>query len=62
MQILEQVEDHLAGSIIEITGGLIGQQDARIASQGSGQSNALLLSSRKFPRTVRGAVLQSNFI
>ena len=45
VQIRQNIEDHFAGTKIEIAGGLIGEQDRRAAHQSPGQDDALLLSA-----------------
>ncbi len=56
VQILEQRNNHFAGPEIQIAGRLVGEQDARVAGQSTGQSDALLLSARQFSRAMGGPV------
>ena len=57
VQVCEQRDDHFARPEIQVAGGFVGEQDGRIANQGPGNSDPLLLSSRKFARAVCGTVL-----
>jgi hypothetical protein len=52
VQIAEQGNDHFASPEIEIAGGLVSEQNTRVANERSCQSDPLLLSARKFSRTV----------
>jgi hypothetical protein len=49
---LEQRNDHLARPEIQVAGGLVGEQNARVANERPGQSDPLLLSARKFSRAM----------
>ncbi len=46
VQILQQGNDHFARPEVQIPGRLVGEQNRRVTSQGSGNGNALLLASR----------------
>ena len=48
----EQIEDRLAVHGIEISGGLVGEDDLRIVHQGPADGNALFLSTRELVREV----------
>ena len=39
-------EDKLRSGVIEIPGGLVGQQETRLADQGAGERDPLLLATR----------------
>src|SRR5581483_6569880 len=62
VQVLKQGNDHFAGPEIQVPGRLVSKQYGMITGQGSGNSDALLLTSRSFSRAVCGAVLETNFI
>ena len=50
--------DAAAGFLIEIAGGLVGQQNRGIHHQCTGQGNALLFTTREFAGFVRTAILK----
>ncbi len=52
MQSEQELDDHLAGLSIQIPGGFIGKQNPRLANEGTGQGDTLLLTSRKLHRIV----------
>jgi hypothetical protein len=45
VQVVKQGNDHFARPEIQVTGGLIGEQNRRVTGQGSSDSDALLLPS-----------------
>ena len=55
---LEQRHDLVAGALVEVAGGLVGQQHAGALDQRPGDSDALLLPAGQFGRQVPGAVGQ----
>src|SRR5690242_15153393 len=61
MQASDQIENRVRGAGIEISGGLIGQQQLGPGDQGASQSHSLLLSAGKLSGTVMAALLQSHF-
>ena len=60
MQPGDQFENGLGGPAIQVTGGLIGQQELRLGDERTGQSHTLLLAAGKLSRTVMPATLKSN--
>ena len=46
----EQVDDRLAGGLVEIAGRLVGHQDGRVRHDGAGDRDALLLAAGKLRR------------
>jgi hypothetical protein len=52
MQSEEELNDHLAGLSIQIPGRFIGKQNPRLANEGAGQGDTLLLTPRKLHRIV----------
>ena len=55
----QQIDDLLAGGLVEIAGRLVGDQDRRIGRQRAGQRDALLLAAGQLRRIVRAAVRPS---
>ena len=55
---LEQGEDLVAGGRVEVAGGLVRQDDRRLAHQGPGDGDALALAARELARPVAAAVPQ----
>ena len=45
MELEDQVDNAFTGCAVEITGGLVGEQDGRVWRQGSGDGHALLLAA-----------------
>src|SRR5580704_5774244 len=56
----QQLEHMPAILAVQVTGGLIGQQNRRTDHEGARQSNALLLAARKLDRIVIAAVWQTH--
>ena len=56
MQFAQQIHNLLAILRVEVSGGLIGQQDGRITRQRAGHRNALLLTARELRRIVLDAM------
>jgi hypothetical protein len=52
MQILEQGDDHLARPEVQVAGGLVSEQDARVSGQGSSEGDSLLLATRQLSRAM----------
>ena len=50
MQLLEQREDGLPGGLVEVAGGLVGQDDGRLPDQGAGDRHPLPLPDRDLGR------------
>ncbi len=60
VQLLEQIEDLLAGVGVQRAGRLVGQDDIRPVDQGAGDGDALLLAAGEFVGAVVGAVAQAD--
>ena len=58
----EQIENHLPGSLVQISRWFVSQQQRRIAGEGARDGNALLLSSGEFPGPMIRAVTQSDLL
>ena len=56
VQLLEQVHHRLAVLRVEVAGGLVGEQDRRLAADGARHGDALLLAARELAGQVLGAV------
>jgi hypothetical protein len=48
----EKVDDHPAGPRVELSGGLVGEEEFRTVRQGPGDSDALLFATRELIRTM----------
>ena len=55
MQLLEQREDGLPGGLVEVAGGLVGQDDRRLPDQGAGDRHPLPLADRDLGRVALAA-------
>ena len=53
MQLLENIEDDILIRLIQVTGGLVRQDDLRVIDQRSRDADALLLAARELAGTVR---------
>src|SRR5689334_24654944 len=62
MQVLEQAENLFAGSGIEIAGGLVRQENGRVACQGAGEGHTLLLAPGKFAGPMVRPFLESDLV
>ena len=58
----EQIENHLPGTLVQIPGWLVGQQERGIAGEGARDGNALLFPSGEFPGSMVRAVTQSDLL
>ena len=56
VQLAQQVHDRFAVGRIQVSGGLVRQQNQRIAAQRARHGHALLLAARKLRRVVLHAV------
>jgi hypothetical protein len=61
MQPRDQLEDRFRCAGIEISGGLVGQQDFRLSDERSGQGDALLFTARKLSGPVMRTLFQAYF-
>ncbi|HSJ98100.1 MAG TPA: hypothetical protein VLC53_13550, partial [Myxococcota bacterium] len=58
---LEQQLDHvLAGGRVEVAGGLVGEQQPRLAHEGARHRDALLLAAGELARIVAEALAQAD--
>jgi hypothetical protein len=62
VQSLHQLKNHDCVSLIEISGGFIGQQQGRFLHKSASYRHALLLPSGQLPRTLRGSCFQADFL
>ncbi len=52
VQPLHQIENRLCVALVQVSGGLIGQQHPRVTDQSPSDGYPLLLAAREFPRAV----------
>src|SRR5699024_7811437 len=57
---LQQRHDRLAGGYVESPGRLVGKDDARLAHEGTGDSDALLFTARKIAGQGIGTIGQTH--
>ena len=62
VELLEHLEDFLAGAGIEVAGRLVGEEHPRPVDQRSGDGHALLLAAGKLRRLVVDAVRQADLL
>src|ERR1017187_4208006 len=62
VQLLQQLENHLAGPEVQVAGRLVGQQNAGFSNKRTGQHDALLFPARQFTRAVRCPRLQPHLM
>ena len=60
VQLAEQVEHDFLVLLVEVAGGLIGQNQLRVVDQRAGHAHALLLAAGELAGQVVGAVLQAD--
>jgi ABC-type uncharacterized transport system permease subunit len=60
VQFEQQGGHHVSGCLIEVAGGLVAQQQQRLADEGAGQGYALLLAAGKLGGAVVEAVAQTD--
>ena len=56
LEALEQAEDGLGRGLVEIAGGLVGEQDGGFGDEGARERDALLLAARELARAMPGAI------
>ena len=61
MQPLHQLKNGHCISLVQVSGGFIGQQKGRLLHQSAGDCHALLLSPGQLPRTLVNSRFQANF-
>ena len=57
---LEQRQDLVAGLAVQVTGGLVAQQQRGISDDGARDADALFLSARQLARAMLRAMLQAH--
>ncbi len=60
VELEEQFAHRLGGGVVEVAGGLVGQQQARAVHQCAGDGHSLLLATRQLRRPVVQAVAQAH--
>src|SRR5437660_7208348 len=60
VQVAEQLDDLAPGSGVEVSGRLIGQQDARLIDQGTGDGGTLHLAAGQFARPMPEPLAQAD--
>jgi acyl-CoA thioesterase-1 len=61
-QPFQQEDDVVAGVLVQVAGGLVGQQHLGILDQGAGDRHALLLTAGQFRGQVAGPVGQADLL
>jgi hypothetical protein len=59
-QVEQQVDDSLAGCMVEVAGGLVCQQQGGFGGEGACQGGTLLFAARKLTRKVRQSVAEAD--
>ena len=60
VQLLEDVEDLLAGLRVELARRLVGEEEGRVVRKGDGDRDPLLLAAAQFGRPVDGPLLHAD--
>jgi hypothetical protein len=60
VQVAEEAEDFQAGGRVQIAGGFIGEQNARLVDESAGDGGALHLTAGELSRHVPQAVTQAD--
>jgi len=60
VQIVDEAEDFGAGVGVEVAGGLVGEEDGRLESEGSGDGDALAFASGKLVGQVVEALAEAH--
>src|SRR5437868_482852 len=60
VEVEQQLVDPFAGRLVEITGRLVGEQEARLQDESAGERHALLLAAGQLPGPVIEAVTQAD--
>src|ERR1035437_3460785 len=61
VQPLDQIKDAVGGVLVQVAGGLVGQEQARIVDQRAGQCHALLLAARELAGPMAASIREVNF-
>ncbi len=61
-QLEQDIDNLLAGTLVEISGRLVGEQDSRIDGEGAGQCDPLLLTARELARCMIGSVGETDLL
>ncbi len=48
--------------LVEVAGGLVGEQDGRVVDEGAGDADALLLAAGKLAGQMLGALAEADFV
>jgi hypothetical protein len=59
-EVQQHAEDLVGGMLVEVAGGLVGQQQLRLVGERAGDGDALLLAARELRRPVRRALGQAD--
>ena len=62
VEALEEIDDDALVGGVEVSGGLVGEEDGRVVDQGTGDADALLLSSAELAGEVAGAGAEADAI
>jgi hypothetical protein len=62
VQSLQQTENFLSGTRIQVAGRLVGQEDGGVPGEGSGEGDALHFSPGQFTGTVVSTVFEADFV
>ena len=60
VELLEEAQDGLAGGLVEVAGGFVGEHDGRAADQGSGDGDALALAARELGGAGVGSLVEAD--
>src|SRR5690606_10274724 len=60
VQLLDDLEDGLAGGGVEVAGGLVGEEDDGAGDEGAGDGGALLLAAGELAGAVAEAVVEAD--
>ena len=60
VEFVEERQDGLAGGLVEVAGGLVGQHDGRAAHQGPGDGDPLALAARELGGAGVGSLVQAD--
>jgi hypothetical protein len=62
MDTLQQLEDVAAVGCVQVSGGLVGEENRRVVGQRACQRDALLFAPGKLRRVVMAAIGQADFV
>lgn len=61
-KVFEEVKNFFAGFAVEVACGFVSEEEFGFGDEGSGKSDALLLSSREFVGAVLSSFTEANFL